>query len=148
MPHSPARWSGCCSGRGFTRLPTGDLERWATEASKDDQDTIDHFEGELRRWHESRIGTDFKDEKAWKWGSNKTIKLSRGGELRMERTARTVAIDLDAFLADCGRADLIRERTTYSPIHEAVKRAVLEDGESLPGLSVVEPSLNWKAVTE
>lgn len=88
-----------------------------------------HWEALLAAWHRAVLAED---------PARKTISLPNG-RLKLRAQSPDLQYDPDALLATLrttGRADLIRVREEINKA--AVRGAVLKDGESLPGITVVE----------
>lgn len=113
------------------------LGAWLDEAKASAADTEGFFGSLLEDWHRRVLDTDEKQ---------KTIKLP-SGELKARKLPDGVVIaDPDAFVCAHGFAsDLVRVKAT--PDLNAVKKAVLRDGESLVGVEVVPGEVRFAAVT-
>lgn len=113
------------------------LRAWLAQSQAELDDAEGFFGGRLEAWHRQLLEDD---------GRRKTVVLPSGALKARQSPARVEVADGEAFVC-CHGFDSPLVRVTAKPDLVAVKRAVLTDGEALPGVEVVVGEVRFTVVT-
>jgi hypothetical protein len=124
------------------------VEQWRQDTLREHVRDAEFFTGKLTDWHRRELSAEAQvsdlsqlTDEQWKKLRGKTRKLS-AGNVSVRRTGPTVTVENEDQFLRWAKDERLFELLNVSPSRSAIKRAVFEDGESIPGVEVTRPSLS------